>query len=84
MPDFKPFQCLCQDSLEWFFGLQRQRGGVHENPNAVKILSLESLNLFAKFVIRKFSRVPVGLANMGELCELLPKRRCTSGRCCKD
>ena len=27
-------QRLCQDPLERFFGIQRQRGGVHDNPSA--------------------------------------------------
>ena len=38
LPDVQSFlsQRLCQDPLECFFGLQRQRGGVHENPNAVE------------------------------------------------
>lgn len=35
MSDVKSFlsQRLCQDPLENFFGRQRQRGGVHDNPN---------------------------------------------------
>lgn len=38
MPDVESFlsQWLCQDPLEQFFGLLRQRGGVHENPNEVE------------------------------------------------
>ena len=38
MPDVQSFlsQRLCQDPLERFFGLQRQRGSVHENPNVVE------------------------------------------------
>ena len=33
--DMKSFlsQRICQDPLENFFGRQRQRGGVHDNPN---------------------------------------------------
>ena len=44
MPDIQSFlsQQLCQDPLAHFFGLQRQRGGVHENPNAVEYSSIES------------------------------------------
>ena len=36
MPDVKSFlsQRICQDPLENFFGRQRQRGGVHDHPNA--------------------------------------------------
>ena len=35
IPDVKSFLSprICQDPLEQFFGLQRQRGGVHDNPN---------------------------------------------------
>ena len=35
LPDVKSFlsQRVCQDPLERFFGCQRQRGGVHDNPN---------------------------------------------------
>lgn len=35
LPDVKSFlsQRICQDPLERFFGLQRQRGGVNDNPN---------------------------------------------------
>ena len=29
---------ICQDPLENFFGLQRQRGRVNENPNALEFL----------------------------------------------
>ena len=31
-------QRICQDPLEKFFGLQRQRGGVHDNPNAQEFM----------------------------------------------
>ena len=56
MPDVQSFhsQHLCQDPLErffFFFGLQRQRGGDHENPNAVEfaknIQALRVVNLCA-------------------------------------
>lgn len=32
-------QRICQDSLENFFGCQRQRGGVHENPNVKEFIN---------------------------------------------
>lgn len=40
IPDVDSFlsQRLCQDPLERFFGCQRQRGGVHENPNAAEFM----------------------------------------------
>ncbi len=31
-------QRICQDPLERFFGTQRQRGGVHENPNVAEFM----------------------------------------------
>ena len=31
-------QCFCQDPLERFFGCQRQRGRVHDNPNAADFI----------------------------------------------
>ena len=31
-------QRLCQDPLERFFGCQRQRGRVHDNPNAADFI----------------------------------------------
>lgn len=40
VPDVSVFMSnrLCQDSLENFFGQQRQRGGVGDNPNAHEFL----------------------------------------------
>ena len=40
VPGVKAFlsRRLSQDPLEQFFGCQRQRGGVHDNPNAVEFL----------------------------------------------
>ena len=50
MPDVEFFlsQRLCQDPLERFFGLQRQRGSVDENPNMVEF----SKNMQALRVIK--------------------------------
>ncbi len=38
IPGVKAFlsQRICQDPLEKFFGCQRQRGGTHDNPNALE------------------------------------------------
>ena len=91
MPDVQAFlsQRLCQDPLEHFFGLQRQRGGVHENPNAVEFAK----NTQALRVIKTVGKCssfgncfsgPIELANMDEHCEPLPKRRHTSGKHCTD
>ena len=45
-------QRLCQDPLERFFGLQRQRGGVHDNPNVNEFMkntqALRVINCVAK------------------------------------
>jgi len=40
LPDVKSFlsQRTCQDPLERFFGCQRQRGGVHDNPNVQEFM----------------------------------------------
>ena len=47
-------QRICQDPLERFFGLQRQRGGVHDNPNANKFLK----NTQAIRVVNSVTRAP--------------------------
>ena len=45
-------QRLCQDPLERFFGLQQQRGGVHDNPNVNEFMkntqALRVINCVAK------------------------------------
>ena len=40
LPDVKSFlsQRICQDPLEKIFGCQRQRGGVHDNPNCTEFM----------------------------------------------
>ena len=40
LPDVKVFlsQRICQDPLECFFGMQRQRGSVNDNPNVQEFL----------------------------------------------
>ena len=53
-PDVKSFlsQRLCQDPLENFFGCQRQRGAVHDNPNVQEFTkntqALRVINSFCK------------------------------------
>ena len=90
MPDVQSFlsQRLCQDPLERFFGLQRQRGGVHENPNAVEFAKNTQALRVMKSVGKSSSfgncgRGLIEQASMDELCEPLPKRRRTSGKRCK-
>ena len=45
-------QRICQDPLENFFGCQRQRGGVHDNPNVQEFVkntqALRVINSFCK------------------------------------
>ena len=54
IPDVKSFlsQRVCQDPLENFFGCQRQRGGVHDNPNVQEFMkntqALRVINSFCK------------------------------------
>ena len=86
MPDVNSFlsQRLCQDPLERFFGLQRQRGGVHENPNVVEFSKNMQALRVVKSVCKTTSRGncrggPHESENIEELCEPLPKRRRTSG-----
>ena len=47
-------QRICQDPFEQFFGMQRQRGGVHENPNVVEF----STNTQALHVVNSFCHAP--------------------------
>ena len=90
MPDVQSFlsQRLCQDPLERFFDLQRQRGGVHENSNAVEFAKntqalrvMKSVDMSSSFGNCRCG--PIKQASMDELCEPLPKRRRTSGKRCK-
>ena len=54
LPDVKSFlsQRICQDPLERFFGCQRQRGGVHDNPNVQEFVkntqALQVINSIVK------------------------------------
>ena len=45
-------QRICQDALERFFGCQRQRGGMHDNPNVQEFIkntqALRVINCIAK------------------------------------
>ena len=56
LPDVKSFlsQRICQDPLERFFGCQRQRGGVHDNPNVQEFVK----NTQALRVINSFVKAP--------------------------
>ncbi len=45
-------QKVCQDPLENFFGCQRQRGRVHDNPNAEEFLkNTQALRVINSFCI---------------------------------
>ena len=73
-------QRLCQDPIEMFFGCQRQRGGVHDNPNCLEFYkntqALRVVNSFCRDVAKgncrgsKREQIEVELENMP-----LPKRR---------
>ena len=54
LPDVTSFlsQQICQDPLERFFGCQRQRGGVHDNPNTQEFMK----NTQAPRVIKSVTR----------------------------
>ena len=52
--DYFLSQRLCQDPLERFFGLQRQRGGVHDNPNVAEF----QCNSQALRVVNSVARAP--------------------------
>lgn len=80
-------QRLCQDPLERFFGLQRQRGGVHDNPNAKEFRN----NTQALRVVNSVARAPkrgncrkgkqdTSLSN-DDINEPLPKRPRRSKKC---
>jgi len=71
-------QRICQDPLECFFGCQRQRGAVHDNPNVQEFVK----NTQALRVVNSVARAPLrGNCRGGsqdvfekENCEPLPKR----------
>ena len=67
-PDVISFlsQRLCQDPLENFFGCQRQRGGVHDNPNVQEFTG----NTQALRVINSFCRPTRGNSFLSQrLCQ---------------
>lgn len=56
LDDVKSFlsQRLCQDSLENFFGMQRQRGGSHDNPNVQEFMhNTQALRVSQKVKVKK-------------------------------
>ena len=83
LPDVKSFlsQRICQDPLENFFGCQRQRRGVHDNPNVHEFTK----NTQALRVVNSFCKGPSrgncrgggndGFADKENIHEPLPKRR---------
>ncbi len=79
-PDVKSFlsQRICQDPLERFFGCQRQRGAIHDNPNVQEFVK----NTQALRVIKCLKPPARGNCRGGTLDtekenvhEPLPKRR---------
>ena len=57
MDDVNSFlsQRICQDPLERFFGCQRQRGAVHDNPTVTEFLK----NTQALQVVNSVARAPL-------------------------
>ena len=45
---------ICQGPLERLFGLQEQRGGIHDNPNAKEFLK----NTQALWVVKSVAQAP--------------------------
>lgn len=78
-------QRICQDPLENFFGCQRQRGGVHDNPNVQEFVkntqALRVINSFCKGPSRGNCRGGLKLVSNSRVTdqenEPLPKRRKT-------
>lgn len=71
---------LSQDSLEQFFGCQRQRGGVHDHPNVKEFMQntqvLNVVNTCCKRVAKGNCRGNTTDDGIDELdCELLPRRK---------
>ena len=87
LPDVTSFlsQRICQDALENFFGCQRQRGGVHDNPNVQEFTkntqALRVINSFCKGPVRGNCRgnrsTSSHSADKENIHEPLPKRRRT-------
>lgn len=80
MPNVTSFltQRLCQDPLENFFGLQRQRGGVHDNPNVSEFMkntqALRVINSVAKAPARGNCRGDCDDKENENINKPLPKR----------
>ena len=78
MPDVKSFlsQRICQDPLENFFGQQRQRGGIHDNPNVKEFIhNTQALRVAQKVRIKRGNcRGSVVEISVKENSKPLPKR----------
>ena len=82
LPDVKSFlsQRICQDPLERFFGVQRQRGCVNDNPNVQEFTkntqALRVVNLVAPAPLKgncRGSKLDTSL-DKDNINEPLPKR----------
>ena len=86
IPDVECFlsQRLCQDPLERFFGFQRQRGDVNDNPNVAEFLkntqALRVIGSFCQSPIHGNCRGSQSERHQDELGGPLPKRRCMRER----
>ena len=80
-------QRICQDPLERFFGMQRQRGGVHDNPNTLEFFNnTQALRVIKGLGIqfapeRGNCRGGVTDAETSDMNAPLPKRRRTKTSC---
>ena len=83
IPGVKAFlsEKLCQDPLEKFFGCQRQRGRVNENPTAAQFYkntqALRVLNSFCIGSVKGNCRGNKEPVDFGTENQPLPKRRRT-------
>lgn len=79
--DFFLSNRLCQDPLENFFGQQRQRGRVHDNPNVPEFFkntqALRVVNGFCRDVVKGNCRGDKSRKRSSEdIDKPLPKRKC--------
>lgn len=86
IPGVKSFlsQRICQDPLERFFGCQRQRGRVHDNPNVSEFLkNTQALRVVHGLAAPKKGNCRGGEQDRGKENELQPlpkRRRCSHSR----
>ena len=81
-------QRICQDPLERFFGIQRQRGGVNDNPNVAEFTKNTQAIRFMNTMCHTKLFKGNCRGSEGELPAMcsapLPKRRRTSSKATVD